>query len=145
SENAVRVVSVVLREATAQGPREAAWREGRRWVSALKKIELAAVPKIPLPFQRGGFYLLSGGLGGVGVEIARQLLQLYQARLLLIGRTALPERVEWPDLLAKNDPRADRIRALQSLEELGEVLYSAADVADVNQLREAVGLAENRF
>ena len=40
----------------------------------------------PLPFRRGGLYLLSGGLGGIGVEVAKYLLKQYQARLLLVGR-----------------------------------------------------------
>ena len=39
-------------------------------------------------------YLVTGGLGGIGLEIAKYLLKTYQARLLLVGRTSLKDNSE---------------------------------------------------
>lgn len=44
-----------------------------------------------LDSKQRGTYLLTGGLGGIGTEIAAYLLEHYQARLILVGRTHLPE------------------------------------------------------
>ncbi|NEQ88302.1 MAG: KR domain-containing protein, partial [Moorea sp. SIO2I5] len=71
---------------------EVAYRDGERWVSGIKKIDLPSLPLQPLPFKTGGTYLISGGLGGIGVEIAKYLLEHYQAKLLLLGRTPLRGR-----------------------------------------------------
>ncbi|MEU0880582.1 amino acid adenylation domain-containing protein [Lentzea sp. NPDC005914] len=45
-------------------------------------------------FRSGGVYVLFGGAGGIGTEIARHLAKVYSARVLLVGRSATaPELV----------------------------------------------------
>ena len=46
--------------------------------------------------MRGGTYLITGGLKGVGLALAEQLARTLRANLLLVGRTPLPPRDEWP-------------------------------------------------
>ena len=112
-------------------------------MTRLQKVELLNEPKQPIPFQPGGTYLLSGGLGGVGVEIAKYLLKNYQARLLLIGRTALPEKSTWDLHLQKTDPISQRLQAYQELEQLGgEITYEAADICDLKHLQSIVDKSE---
>src|SRR6185312_3645345 len=43
--------------------------------------------------------LLSGGLGGIGSQIARMLLREFDARLLLLGRTKLQTSERTPTIL----------------------------------------------
>ncbi|OSP39029.1 hypothetical protein B7767_33905, partial [Streptomyces sp. 13-12-16] len=71
-----------------------------------------------------GFTLLTGGLGGVGTEIAAHLLRTPGTRLLIVGRTPAAEAVVPP-----------------RLRELGEVRYARADVTDERQVRAAVEAA----
>ena len=115
---------------------EVAYRCGRRWVRRLERANLAAQPPGRLPIEKGGLYLLSGGLGGIGLELAKYLLKHFQASLVLIGRTKLDV--------------GDRQAALDSLEVLasvakGNVLYAAVDVGDSEGLSEIVERAEERF
>jgi acyl carrier protein len=119
--------ALVLRELQDHGGREVAYRDGRRLVPRLERVDMCGQEKRPVPFRPGGIYLLSGGLGGVGMELAKFLLREYQARLLLVGRTPPPEA----------EPR------VRALHELGEVRYRAVDVADLEGLRRAVGEAES--
>ena len=117
---------------------EVAYRRGRRWVRRLQRADLLAEPARPLPIERGGLYLLSGGLGGIGLELARYLLKHFQASLILVGRTKLV-------LDAGN-----RSEALSSLEALaadtgGNTLYAAVDVGDPEGLRDVVCQAEKQF
>ena len=47
-------------------------------------------PKIPMVFRDQGVYLITGGLGGLGVVFAKEILQqTLQARIVLTGRSAL--------------------------------------------------------
>ena len=130
---------LILSEISSQNlDAEVAYRAGRRWVRKLKRVNLATQPASPLPIEKGGLYLLSGGLGGIGLELSRYLLQHFQANLILIGRTKL-----------ELDP-GDRRDALDSLGALaavtgGNTLYAALDVGDPEALREVVLQAEERF
>jgi acyl-CoA synthetase (AMP-forming)/AMP-acid ligase II/thioesterase domain-containing protein/NAD(P)-dependent dehydrogenase (short-subunit alcohol dehydrogenase family)/acyl carrier protein len=137
----------ILREIQViQQEREVAYRNGQRLVSRLAKVDLIQEQKQEVPFQRGGMYLLSGGLGEIGIEIAKYLLQNYQARLLLLGRTPLPEKSTWEEHLRQNNAVSARIRAYQSLEQLGgEVIYAATDTCNYTELQQVVDRAKSRW
>ncbi|GGA37433.1 hypothetical protein GCM10007416_07930 [Kroppenstedtia guangzhouensis] len=99
--------------------------------------------------RKGGVYLITGGLGGVGLKLAEYLARSAKAKLVLIGRRGLPERSEWESYITthdKDDELAMRIRSVQKLEQLGaEVLVLASDVADIAQMRAALTTAEETF
>ncbi|WP_424101440.1 SDR family NAD(P)-dependent oxidoreductase [Moorena producens] len=118
---------------------EVAYRDGERWVSGIKKINLVSLPQQPLPFKAGGTYLISGGLGGVGVEIAKYLLEHYQAKLLLLGRTSLPDSNSWESYLQQGGKIAEKIQAYQQLQKLGgEVIYQGVDISHLATVQEVV-------
>jgi acyl-CoA synthetase (AMP-forming)/AMP-acid ligase II/NAD(P)-dependent dehydrogenase (short-subunit alcohol dehydrogenase family)/alpha-ketoglutarate-dependent taurine dioxygenase len=136
-------VARVLRELGAGGDAEVAYRRGHRLVPRLANAVLHREANCELPFRKGGRYLLTGGLGGIGVEVARFLLVEYRARLLLIGRTPLPPRDQWASHLDRGGPMAERVQAFRSLEGIGgDVRYAAADVAAEGPLRQALNEAE---
>ena len=118
---------------------EVAYRDGERWVSGIKKINLPSLPLQPLPFKAGGIYLISGGLGGIGVEIAKYLLENYQAKLLLLGRTPLPERNSWEIYLQQGGKLAEKIKTYQQLQKLGgEVIYQGVDIGHQKAVQDVV-------
>ncbi|MFB8779475.1 amino acid adenylation domain-containing protein [Streptomyces albogriseolus] len=101
---------------------DVAYRDGLRY-----ERRLAPLPDSPPraePPAHDGFTLLTGGLGGVGTEIAAHLLRTPGTRLLVLGRT--PE---------------DEAHALPRLRERGEVRYARADVTDEARVRAAVEAA----
>ncbi|MCP4701722.1 MAG: SDR family NAD(P)-dependent oxidoreductase [Gammaproteobacteria bacterium] len=124
--------------------REVAWRDGERWVIRLEKALLEAKSPPAVSLEQGGFYLITGGLGGMGAEIARFLLERHAAKLLLAGKTSLPEMetdADTPD--AKTAARIAAWRGLQKLP--GKVHYQALDVGDSVTLEQAVTEAEARW
>lgn len=135
----------ILRELQVlQRSPQIAYRQNQRLVPCLEKVDWSQEPKQELPFKQGGMYLLSGGLGGIGVEIAKYLLQNYNARLLLVGRTPLPERSEWDDILKQGGVVAERIEAYLTLEQLGgEISYQAVDICDRTHLQQVVDQAKS--
>ncbi|HZF37792.1 MAG TPA: SDR family NAD(P)-dependent oxidoreductase, partial [Blastocatellia bacterium] len=126
-----------------------AYRGGRRWVQTFEAAP--GTPKIGLPqrLRPQGVYLITGGLGGVGLEIAGYLARAVQAKLVLTGRSSLPEREQWPQWLSDHDEQNElsrRIRQLQSLEEIGaEALYVSADIADREQTETVIARTLDRF
>jgi len=123
-----------------------ALRGAHRWVQQAVAVSR---PRAAPPLRRGGVYLVTGGLGGVGLALATHLARHWQARLVLLGRSALPAQGDWPALLA--DPAApaalrQRLQALEALAGEGsEWLALQADVSDAAQLRGALQAARQRF
>ncbi|HYH46243.1 MAG TPA: SDR family NAD(P)-dependent oxidoreductase, partial [Thermoanaerobaculia bacterium] len=144
---AARVADQILAEMEG-APTEPviAWRRHLRWAP---HFEPTPLPERPAPLRHQGVYLITGGLGGLGLALARHLAGAVQARLVLVGRSSVPERDAWDAWIAahgEDDRTSRRLRGLQALEEQGaEVLTVAADVTDREQMRAAHAAAEARF
>jgi non-ribosomal peptide synthase protein (TIGR01720 family) len=126
-----------------------AYRGGQRWVQICEPVPQLGQDRRAIPLREGGVYLITGGLGGIGLELAHYLAQTVRARLVLVGRSAFPQRDEWqqwPASHAASDPVAYKIRRLQAIEEAGgEVMICRADVADRAAMRDVIAAAEARF
>ncbi len=126
-----------------------AWRAGERWVQEQAEAPLPAVVPGQSKLRTQGVYLITGGLGGVGLAMAEYLARTVQARLVLVGRQGLPARSEWPQHLANGSASpslVQRIRQVMAIEALGaEVLVIAADVTHAPQMKAAVKQARARF
>ncbi|MDP9989737.1 acyl transferase domain-containing protein/acyl carrier protein [Variovorax boronicumulans] len=124
-----------------------AYRGPHRWTKGYEALatDTPGVQRL----RKGGVYLITGGLGGVGLALARHLSKTWQARLVLLGRTPVPERAEWARLIEAADQPPALRRRLQQLTELeaagAEVLTVAADVTDPTQLRNALETVHARF
>jgi acyl transferase domain-containing protein len=125
-----------------------AWRRGRRWVRCFQAVE-AAQPDASLPLKPRGTYLITGGLGGIGLALAEWLAERAHAHLLLTARRPVPPREEWDVLLAnpESDRRtAEKIRAIRRIEAAGgEVMVAAADAADPIAMAAAIEQAQKRW
>lgn len=125
-----------------------AYRAGTRWV---QQFDSATLPPLaaPSPLEERGVVLITGGLGGVGLALADHLARQYRARLVLVGRMALPARPRWDEMLRDPStprPLAARLRAVRRIEAAGaEVLVLAADVADAAAMRRVMAQTQERF
>ncbi|BAY78558.1 beta-ketoacyl synthase [Nostoc linckia NIES-25] len=145
-ETAVNAERILQELHIFSGESEVAYRQGQRWIPRLEKVDFRSQPKQDFAFKLGGMYLISGGLGGVGVEIAKYLLKHYQARLLLVGRTELPERSVWHNYTEQSNAISQKIAAYQELEKLGgEILYKAVDICDLPALQGAIAQAKSSW
>ena len=126
-----------------------AWRAGRRWVRRLERVALPPVDASRLPLRRRGHYLITGGLGGLGLAFARWLGERFGARLLLTARTVMPPREQWDDALAQHGDVARHhaaIAAIRAIEAAGgEVMVAAADASDERAMAQAIAGAASRF
>ncbi|HEV7508317.1 MAG TPA: SDR family NAD(P)-dependent oxidoreductase [Thermoanaerobaculia bacterium] len=125
-----------------------ALRGGARWLQTFRRLEGGGTAADG-GWRQGGVYLITGGMGQIGLALAAALASNVQAKLVLIGRSPLPPREEWEEWLGAHgeaDPVAHKLLALKALEQQGsEVLALAADVADREALGAAVAAARARF
>ncbi|MBX2821167.1 MAG: SDR family NAD(P)-dependent oxidoreductase, partial [Rhodothermaceae bacterium] len=95
-----------------------------------------------LPVKQKGQYLITGGLGGLGLAFANWLAKEYKATLFLLGRSPIPDKKEWPVFL--NDATASskvkaKIKALQHLEsEGGTVIPVQANATNLEEMRQVL-------
>ncbi|MFG2652937.1 SDR family NAD(P)-dependent oxidoreductase [Streptomyces sp. NPDC048436] len=146
---AARVVEELCSE---PGNQVVALRGGKVWTLGYEALDLAEVREPSEPaaeIRPEGVYLITGGLGGIGLAMASRLAGEYRARLVLMGRTPVPPREQWDAVLA--DPSATeevrrRIEALRELSDKGaEFIVVQADVSVPADVERAVAAARERF
>lgn len=117
-----------------------AYRHGYRWVQEFAPVRLGRAAGVPGRLRPQGVYLITGGLGRIGLALGEYLASTVQARLVLVSR-----EVEAGS--GDEGPRAaERGAALRRLEATGaEVLTLSADVADAAAMRAVVRQALDRF
>jgi acyl transferase domain-containing protein/acyl carrier protein len=126
----------------------AAYRGARRWVQGFEALRLDEASAGRAPFREGGVYFITGGMGGVGLALAKYLAQTKHAKLALLGRSPLPDRPMWAQWVAAygNDASARKIRAVQAIEAAGgKVMVLAADVTNAGQVQDAVRKVKDEF
>jgi len=137
----------LLAELSAETEDTAVALRGRhRWVQTFTPLR---PPEQPAPLRPNGVYLITGGLGRIGLTLAQYLAETVQARLVLADRNTLPDRGEWPrwtETHPANDPTSRRIRQIEALEAAGaEVLLRQVNVADAAQMQALIEEIDNRF
>lgn len=125
-----------------------AYRGGHRWVQNFESIQLDSADSLTR-LREGGVYLITGGLGGIGLALAEYLAKTVQAKLILTGRKELPPKDEWEHWLTEHDETDDisgKIRKVRKLEALSaEVMVGSADVSSLKQMKELINQAKQRF
>nr|AJY78093.1 polyketide synthase [Myxococcus virescens] len=126
----------LVREALgASGDDVVAYRSGVRWLRAYEPLPSTHLDAAEQGFREHGTYVITGGLGGVGLALAERLARHFRARLVLLGRTGLSA--------PHAQSLAERIRGMEAAG--AEVLVIAADVAEPSSLRTALQQAQERF
>ncbi|WP_158592173.1 type I polyketide synthase [Noviherbaspirillum sedimenti] len=126
-------------QAQRQGSDAIALRNGLRFVRDFVPLATSKPEVADLPIRQDGVYVVTGGLGGVGMAHAQALaLAVPQARLALLQRTSFPAEQEWGTILAdagRDAALKEQIRGIQALQAAGaQVLLLQADVTDAAQV-----------
>ena len=111
-------------------------RHGHRWVQTFERLPLQASTE-SLQLRERGTYLITGGLGKVGMHVAESLAKHYRAKLILVSRSTVADR---------NGHSTGLLEKLKSFEEFGsEVMLVKADVTSEADMREALAKADETF
>jgi amino acid adenylation domain-containing protein len=116
------------------GQDQIAFRDGQRYVARLARAARPARPATQLCFRPDASYVITGGFGGLGLVVARWMVEQGARHIVLMGRTPLPPRAEWESEQPEHVARL--IAAVRELEALGACVSLAfVDVADETRLR----------
>ena len=143
------IETLIFELQTAANATNIAYRNGYRWVRTFEPTPLEAVSTDSLRLRQRGVYLITGGLGDVGLALAEHLAQTVQAKLILVRRSIFPARETWSQWLTSHDESnrtSRKIRKILALEAYGaEVFVLCADVGNMVQLQRVIAQAESRF
>jgi acyl transferase domain-containing protein/acyl carrier protein len=144
---AAALSAAVVAEALAAYEGPVCLRGTSRWVRAFAPLTLPAPAGGGALLAEGRVVFITGGLGYVGLVLARHLAVHRRCRVVLASRTPLPPREQWEAYAADARSRvAQQVATLLELERLGaEILPVAADMTSAEQVRAAVELVDQRF
>ena len=109
-----------------------AFRQGQSYVARMVRSP-ALTPK-EFRIEHDASYLITGGLWGLGLEVAHWLAKKGAQHLVLMGRTKLPPRAQW-NQLQPDSRQARQVAGIQELEHAGaQVHYAIVDVTKEEQL-----------
>ncbi len=115
-------------ELRATVPEDAFYQDGQRQVCRIYPTARETAPGL---VRRGGTYLITGGVGQLGLVFAKHLAKKYAANIILTGRSVLDN---------------EKQLKLTAVEELGgRVWYAQADASDVSRMSEVLVEAVQQF
>ena len=119
-----------------------ALRGASRWVQSLHKLRVPAASQGTPWLREGGVYVITGGLGGIALEIAEHFARSKKLKLALLARSELPPEAEWDDVLRvipEASAGAQRMRRIRAIRQLGsEVGVFTCDLADGDRVEQAL-------
>lgn len=122
------------------------YRNNMRYIEGLK--EVTNLPKKKMIFRNGGVYLITGGLGGIGFEVAKELSKrTTKTTIVLLGRTILPAREKWSEKIAVGDvDTAEKLKRLSLLEkQTNKVVYYVCDVSQYDQVLAVIDRIQKEY
>ncbi len=126
-----------------------AYRSKRRWSQDYRPVKIPLQPMRHPSLHQERVYLITGGLGEIGLALAEHLGRTAHARLVLVGRTAFPARAQWEEWLqthAETEPMHAQLQRLIALEGVAtSVTVLSADIAEPGQLQQVIDTIYTRF
>ena len=95
---------------------QVALRNSGRFVPRL--VAGGSVAANPVPVHKDASYLITGGTGGVGLLVARELARQGAGHLVLLSRSGLPDRALWPQL-PQGEEAYQQVSTVRAIEALG--------------------------
>ena len=125
-----------------------AYRKGKRYVEEFNEVVLDDYPEEKVELKEDGVYIITGGTGGIGIEIARFMTKKANVKLALINRSEFPTRAQWDEILerAEDEKLCKKIKALKEMEAAGsEVVCYSADVSKVTEIEPLISHLRKKY
>lgn len=110
---------------------EYAFRNGVTYLESFQAVDFERTEAVS--FRSNGVYIITGGHGDIGLEVAKYWARQQKITIALVSRTPLPDREK---IKAGENPKHKRIiESIEEMESLGSSIHSySADVSDYNQM-----------
>ncbi|WP_068773785.1 SDR family NAD(P)-dependent oxidoreductase [Paenibacillus sp. FJAT-26967] len=124
------------------------YKGGERFVQELSSIELQEIPDQPITIQDDGVYIITGGAGGLGLEIAKDLASRNRIHLVCINRSAFPAEGDWERLCdtSTDQKLIYKIRKAQEIRASGSTIqFFCADVSSRSQMEAVLDTVRGQY
>jgi acyl transferase domain-containing protein/thioesterase domain-containing protein/acyl carrier protein len=127
-----------------------AYRGNYRWLRRFKPCTHYIETNQTKRLKQNGIYLITGGLGGIGLTLAEDLAENYQAHLILISQSALKPESDWSTWLDSDgykDPKTLRqITVLNKIKnKAGSLTIKQVCVEDEKKMRAVIEFILQKF
>lgn len=117
-----------------------AYRNRERYIEKFGTVNILQYEEQTPLIHENGTYIITGGLGNIGLKMAEYLSQKAHINMILVSRKKLPERETWDNVISskENETLSEKLSILIGISNTG----SRIDVyqADVSQEEDVEGL-----
>ncbi|OZG72744.1 hypothetical protein BTA51_14570 [Hahella sp. CCB-MM4] len=111
-----RVTGMLQKILKPSGEHSVALRGGRQFIQQIIPKKVAKGE--PLKFRDDGAFLITGGLGGLGLESARWVVENGGRHVVLVSRSPLPDRKDWRSM-SESEAYYEKVQRVLELERKG--------------------------
>ncbi len=123
--------------------RQVAYRVGQRYAARLVSKPVRAADAVSLRWRPDASYLITGGLGDLGLQVARWMVRQGARQIILVGRSEMPPRAHWSVVDEENPRLAGQVEAIREMEQNGaRILLASADVSKPLAIENVLSSAE---
>lgn len=125
-----------------------ALRSGFRYVEKLREYNTDGCKEKPLNLKSEGIYVITGGTGGLGLEMAKYLAKKGKVNMALINRSILPPREKWKEIIeeSNNGTIYKKLSTIMEIEAMGSsICIESADVADICCMKTVFGELKEKY
>lgn len=118
-----------------------ALRQHRRYIEIIERAAEAGAQEDAFTVKAGDVFLITGGLGQLGTEVCKYLSQKNKVKLIVLGKTMLPDKETWPAAVREQTDKslADKLNAVLAVEALGSTLdYHCVDICDEADMKRTI-------
>ncbi|MFD2671664.1 SDR family NAD(P)-dependent oxidoreductase [Marinicrinis sediminis] len=116
------------------------YRNGKRYERYFQPAPLQDKADASLELHEDGAYIITGGTGGIGLEVSKYLARKKKGvRLVLMNRSPLPPREQWASWEAHDKKMIRKLDGIREIEELGaQVVICQVNTAHEAELTKAL-------
>ncbi|MCX7923434.1 MAG: SDR family NAD(P)-dependent oxidoreductase [Clostridia bacterium] len=147
-DDSTKIESIITEIKSNESAKRVGYRNNRRYVEEFGKRELIEKPGAGINIKEQGVYVITGGTGGLGLEVGKYLASRNKVNIAFVNRSKLLERDKWDSVLEEGkDIRTCRaVKAIREMESLGaEVVCLNADVANIDDMKKVLNSLRNRY
>ena len=125
-----------------------AFRRDVRYVEVFKEINEHVAEERPLEISSDGVYVITGGAGGIGLEVSKYLASNQKVNLALLNRSSFPPREDWDRLIRMEEGESviRKIREFQEIEQNGSIVdYYSVNVTDEREMERLFSELREKF
>ncbi|MCK4258240.1 MAG: SDR family NAD(P)-dependent oxidoreductase [Halanaerobiales bacterium] len=125
-----------------------AYRRGVRYVEEFREIDVDLAEDRNIEIKADGVYVVTGGMGGIGLEVAKYLASKEKVILGLINRTPIPDRGDWNRIIeaAADMNTIKKIKEIREIEAMGAIVECfSANIANFKEVENVLNEIRKRY